>query len=645
MAYVGRSFWQIFRIIFVLSSVNLLGDAVFRWSGFRYYASFSEFLPSVALATILWIIVAVFFAVLVWLLAWMLNWLNLHRSWKFRIEHVLLFICIFVLLEETLWISKRIITLYKISPQIERIEFSGITFTSIFLTWLFHKKAAQLIISFQERITPLVWLFGIGLALSVPLVAYHTLGKQTIKPAPQESALSYTETRSRPNIILVTFDALTTRDMSVYDYRRPTTPFIRKWAERASLFTKLEAESNITTPTTASLMTGKRLWSHQTYHIDGSKPVRVNVENLPLLLQKNGYYNMAFIVNYHATVNVLGIAGNFDIAPSAAEFIKPASLTKKIDKLIFQLFGDNIRLHDWILKGGFVTNKFLRLFSDFSKTDVPPEEAFNRLLRVLDNTPPEPFFAWIHLLPPHDPYLPPEPYMGMFDASLKFRTHKEQCAGWDDNIMRARYDEFIRYCDTQFEDFITQLTMRDKLKNTVVIISADHGESFEHNYRKHSGPHLYEQVTHIPLIIKQPGQNKGQIINNLAEQIDIPPTILELADIPVPSWMEGRSLTPLMRGEKIESRPAFSMTFQSNRSRGHQITSGTIAVWEGSYKLIHYLKKGKSLLFNLEQDPGELNNLFDKKPDVGQRLLALIQDNLKKANEKIRRESDNPEPF
>ncbi|NIR07741.1 MAG: sulfatase-like hydrolase/transferase, partial [Candidatus Aminicenantes bacterium] len=79
--------------------------------------------------------------------------------------------------------------------------------------------------------------------------------------------------RDLPNIILVTFDTLTARDMSVYGYGMPTTPFISKWAKTASLFTKLEAEGNITTPTTASLMTGKRLWTHQTYHVENaSKP-------------------------------------------------------------------------------------------------------------------------------------------------------------------------------------------------------------------------------------------------------------------------------------------------------------------------------------------------------------------------------------
>lgn len=292
-----------------------------------------------------------------------------------------------------------------------------------------------------------------------------------------------------------------------------------------------------------------------------------------------------------------------------------------------------------------------------SKTEFPPEKAFNKFLTVIDNHPSEPFFVWIHLFPPHLPYLPSGPYMGMFDSSSALRTNKSQMKEEMQRIKnqqrhsqemqpmvevsRARYDEFIRYCDKEFEDFIAQLATRNRLQNTLVILSSDHGESFGHNCIGHVCDELYEQLTHIPLIIKEPNQTEGQVINDVIEQIDIAPTILSFARIPAPSWMEGRSLAPLLRGERLSSMPAFSMALQKNRSRGSSINKGTIAVWEGDDKLIHYLEKRKSLLFNLEQDPEELNNLFDKEPERGDYLLAIIQENLKKANENIRREQQS----
>jgi hypothetical protein len=79
------------------------------------------------------------------------------------------------------------------------------------------------------------------------------------------------------------------------------------------------------------------------------------------------------------------------------------------------------------------------------------------------------------------------------------------------------------------------------------------------------------------------------------------------------------------------------MNFQRNPSRGHQITNGTIAVWKGDYKLIHYIEEKKSLFFNLKKDPYELNNIFEKDPEAGQQLLSIIHENLKKGNEKISR--------
>ena len=642
------SYRRIFRLIFVVFSLYLLGNAFYRWDGFRYYASFSEFLPSVALVTILWSIVAVFAAMLVWLLLRALEWLWMHMKWENRIEHLRVFLWLFLFLGLLVWTGKRLIwPNVQTAFQLKLIVLLCVVFIVLLLTWKFldtFERCGRII---QDRITPLVWLFGIWAILSVPLVAYHTWGKPTDNVVSQKIFQSSAADRSRPNIILVTFDALTARDMSVYGYERPTTPFISGWAKKASLFTRLEAAGNITTPTTASLMTGKRLWTHQTYHPRGSKPVKSEIENLPLLLKNSDYYTMAFVVNHNATVKVLGIADSFDIAPFVIKLRTPTSLIAIISKSLYRLFGDKIRLHDWIIKGDFILSKLMDIFvQDFSETPVPPEKAFNRFLSVLDDNPPEPFFTWIHVYPPHFPYLSPKPYMGMFNSLPEMRTLKSQRTApmtgefkqklqVSVDILRARYDEFIRYCDKQFEDFIVQLTKRGKLKNTVIIFSSDHGESFEHNYLKHRGPHLYEQVTHIPLIIKEPDQTEGQIINDLIEQIDIPPTILDLAGIPQPSWMEGRSLAPLMRGKRLPSKPLFSMNFEKNPSLGHQITKGTIAVWEGDYKLIYYLQEKKSLLFNLKQDSDELNNLFDREPEVNKRLLSLIQDNLKKANERI----------
>jgi arylsulfatase A-like enzyme len=108
-----------------------------------------------------------------------------------------------------------------------------------------------------------------------------------------------------------------------------------------------------------------------------------------------------------------------------------------------------------------------------------------------------------------------------------------------------------------------------------------------------------------------------------------------LANIPVPDWMEGRSLVPAMHGEKLEVKPAFSMNFEKNSSFD-LISKGVISVWKGDHKLIHYLEEDKSLLFNLKQDPEEINNLIDREPEIAHHLLDLIETNLDMANERIK---------
>ncbi len=127
---------------------------------------------------------------------------------------------------------------------------------------------------------------------------------------------------------------------------------------------------------------------------------------------------------------------------------------------------------------------------------------------------------------------------------------------------------------------------------------------------------------------------------DVVEHIDIPATILDLAHIPIPFWMTGRSLMPLLRGTELQPRPAFSMSLDRNMAYNKPIETGTVAVWDGDYKLIHYLTENKSLLFHIRKDPDELKNLFHEKPETGQRLLALLKNELEKVNGRIIRKNN-----
>ena len=652
------SYWATFRLIFVIFSLYLMGDAFYRWDGFKYYASLSEFLLSVSLASVLLTIITLVASFLIWLPCAFLEWFSDRTGWHKQKELLYLFVPVFLLAVVATWSGKRmLLPLMSTSFPIKIIALFCALGISIFFIWLLRDKSGQCIdriaqwmAVIQSRITPLVWLFGIFVLISVPVVTYQTWFTGTETRVFNEIDQSLVKDKNRPNIILVTFDAMSAENMSLYGYNRPTTPFINEWADTATVFTRAEAESNYTAPTTSSLITGKRVWSHLRFsRMHGSPPIKTDTESLPVVLKKNGYYNMAFMVNTISTVNNLGVAASFDLAPFSTEFMVARNSVRKIHKTMSPLFADKFKIDNWFLQNGFVTATIIdRLSKDFDETSYPPEKAFENLITAIDRSE-KPFFAWIHLNPPHGPYLPPAPYKGMFDKSEKMRTIKRQLKERNELLeftslhkrfpseietLRARYDEFIRYCDSQFEGFIEQLNKKGRSDNTIIILSTDHGEIFDHNNILH-GNTLYEPETHIPLIIKEPGQSKGRVVDDLVEQVDIPATILDLSHISFPSWMEGRSLVPLMRGDTVEPISAFSMNLEENSSRNQQITKGTIAVWQGDYKLINYLEKEQSQLFNLRDDPGELTNLIDAEPEVGLRLLDLIDVNLKRANERI----------
>ena len=661
------SLWQVFRLIIVVFFLYFIGDVFYRWDGYRYHSSLLEFLPNVALTSILWSFVAALLTLLLWVPYKGFAWCSKQLDWKIKEGHLLLFAIIITFLALTVWFGKVTVYPYKTSLQLKFAVFVCVISTAILFAWLLRSKTElinrilKLFKIIQQQITPLVWIFGLFILIAVFIVAQQILFFSEAKVVSR----GFITDKERPNIILVTYDSLTARDMSVYGYQRKTTPFISTWAKEASLFTRAQASSNWTGPACSSLMTGKRVWTHQKYdpHIYGSPPVNSENENVALELKKNGYYTMGFVQNSSASVKALGMSNSFDMVPSYRLLSEPKTLLTYIVSWLNKMFAEKFEFSNWIVKKDFILGMLLNRFTgNIRVTEVPPKKVFDKFFTVFDK-PEKPFFAWIHLLPPHDPYLAPKPYMGFFDNSSNFTTKKSikrlqkslqkqmsesiprlkvslqdktNFRQADVSIFRSRYDEFIKYIDNTFKNFIDELNNRG-LKNTIIILSSDHGESFEHGYFIHGGPFLYEQVTHIPLVIKTLGQKKGQIINSLVEQIDVPATILDFANIPVPIWMEGRSLVPLLQELKLPARPAFSMSFTKNLSRGDPIKKGTIAVWENEYKLIYYLEEKAPLLFNLKQDPDELNNLFDNEQEVGQRLLSLIHENLEKANEKISR--------
>jgi arylsulfatase A-like enzyme len=110
------------------------------------------------------------------------------------------------------------------------------------------------------------------------------------------------------------------------------------------------------------------------------------------------------------------------------------------------------------------------------------------------------------------------------------------------DVHRDHYEEAIEYLDSELARFVRALAGNPKMRNSLLIITSDHGESFERGLFIH-GEDLYESSVHVPLIIKYPRQDRGAISTVPVQSIDIAPTILGVIGVPIPTWMEGRPVT------------------------------------------------------------------------------------------------------
>jgi arylsulfatase A-like enzyme len=202
--------------------------------------------------------------------------------------------------------------------------------------------------------------------------------------------------------------------------------------------------------------------------------------------------------------------------------------------------------------------------------------------------------------------------------------------------LRAAYDEMILYADHCVGGFLDWLNQTGRLDRSIVIISADHGELFDHNRLAHGGPDLYQGVIHVPLLIHLPGQKQSVHIEELAQQADLLPTLLDLVGAPLPSWTDGVSLKPALETIPLADRYIFSMNLEPN-STFKVVAKGTIAVMDRNFKFVRYLESGKEQLYSYKTDPGEEDNLVQSEPEVAKRMRRVLQEKLEEVNQRFSR--------
>jgi arylsulfatase A-like enzyme len=449
---------------------------------------------------------------------------------------------------------------------------------------------------------------------------------------------------TRPNILLVTIDTLSAEHMSLYGAPRPTTPNLDAFARDATVFDRAYSNGNFTTPGIASILTGTRPWTHRALQLPAWPDADARANSMPALLQRAGYQTAYVGTGPWAGAARNGMDAYFDSRTPDAD----ANNTLCRDRISAVFPYDcavTTQLAPFFVVSRLIAFVWEAAFDRPPNWEFDPRRAIRPALAWLAHADKRaPIFLWVHFLPPHSPYAAPAPWLGTYDSSnvarsvansesedaYLFRLVSEARA----RVLEARYDEAVNYVDHFVGEYLSS-SMRLLGDNTVVIVTADHGESFGHGYGKHTGPGLFESIIHVPLIVKFPHQEQGTRSPVVAEQVDIAPTIAELAGLPRdPTW-EGRSLADAYRSPaayaSTAAAPAYAMNFEENVRRS-ALTTGSVAVIDGPWKLVQYfgplhyrlMPALHDELYDLSADPDEHANRISDHPDEAARLRGLI---------------------
>jgi len=251
------------------------------------------------------------------------------------------------------------------------------------------------------------------------------------------------------------------------------------------------------------------------------------------------------------------------------------------------------------------------------------------------------FFLFVHYFDPHSEYMHHRPfdrtsgYEGrvrqMSRNILDLRAKRHLMDSEDVDFLRGLYREEIEYTDQYIGKLLAELENMGLKENTLVVLTADHGEEFmEHDWIGHTR-YLYDTLLHVPLVFSLPGKIKPRVVDEPVALTDIMPTLMDLSRNPPQdaSW-DGRSLVGLLNGAKGQwDRPLFSEVsyLAPVEDRGtHKAEKEAFlsAACLGDWKLIHDLEKDQWMLFDRGADPLELRDLFSPDHQQVQLLQPLL---------------------
>jgi arylsulfatase A-like enzyme/Tfp pilus assembly protein PilF len=359
------------------------------------------------------------------------------------------------------------------------------------------------------------------------------------------------------NLLLVSIDTLRADHLGSYGYAGAQTPRLDSLARSGLRFARATTVVPLTLPAHASLLTGTFPAWHGVRD-NGGFYLGDDQATLAETLRDKGYRTGGFVSSFV-------LDGRWGIAQGFETYFDDFDLEK---------FGGQAGM-DVIQRKG--------------------SETVDHAVAWLGADRDRPFFAWVHLYDPHTPYEAAEPYRSRFPATLV-----------------GAYDAEIAVADAQVGRLLDALDVAGRLDDTVVVVTGDHGEMLgEHGEATH-GFFIYEAATHIPVIVAGPGV-PARAVDDRIRIVDLMPTALELLGVPVPAAVQGVSLMPVTRGQRL------SLIAQSESwyPRYHYGWSELLSVQDERF---HYIRAPRPELYDLQADPRELQ---DRSGDDAARLAAL----------------------
>lgn len=400
----------------------------------------------------------------------------------------------------------------------------------------------------------------------------------------------------RANVILIGLDALRPDRTTMFGCSRNTTPHLARFAQNAFLFKRAFAVAPWTLPSFMSMFTGMYPSVHGVTNKwkSATEEARLSpaVATLPQILKKNGYALGGFTGDAGVS-SKYGFGNDFDVYVDDIRF---GGLDHSIPKAL-----------DW--------------------------------LRTLDAD--RPFFMFLHGYDVHGQYDPPAGYTRRFarDYSGKLKGGREEQGQFreaglqvalkdgsvgeprifgmneaDVEFYKALYDEKVADVDERLGQFLAQLKQSGIYDKSIIIVVSDHGEEFlEHGTIDH-GQSLYDELTHVLLMIHFPGQTGGRVVEDKVSALDVLPSALDAVGVSLQHKINGVSLLPLLRGEKLPARDAVYA------ETDYRMFVHKRSVRSDRYKFIYNLVTRKRELYDLVEDPGEHANIVSANSRVAYEL-------------------------